>query len=83
MESALKNAATAQESYLTTSTAYTNDTGVLASEGLKAAPDVTIAVVNTTGLNTRYCMRATHSSLTSVTYYYSSDTGRPTTVACT
>ena len=83
MESALKNAATAQESYLTTSTAYTADTAVLGSEGLKAAPDVTIAVVNTTGLNTRYCMRATHSSLTSVTYYYSSDTGRPSTTACT
>jgi len=84
MESALKNAATAQESFLTTSTAYTADTGQLASEGLKAAPDVTIAVVNSGAtLNTRYCMRATHTSLTSVTYCYSSDTGRPTTTACT
>jgi type IV pilus assembly protein PilA len=81
MESALKNAATAQESYLTTSTAYTSSTATLGSEGLKSAPDVTISVLSSSG--TAYCMRATHASLTTATYYYSSGEGRPTTVACT
>lgn len=80
MESALKNAATAQESYLTTSTAYTSSTAALGSEGLKAAPEVTISV--DTASSTAYCMEATHASLTTVTYYYSSDTGRPQTGAC-
>ena len=80
MESALKNAATAQESYLTTSTAYTNNTGLLASEGFKSAPDVRISVATAT--STRYCMQATHTSLTTVTYFYDSDSGRPTTGTC-
>ena len=81
MESALKNAATAQESYLTTSTAYTSNTALLGSVGFKSAPDVTISVISATG--TAYCMRAGHASLTTVTYYYDSDEGRPTTTACT
>ena len=80
MESALKNAATAQESYLTTDTAYTDDTALLASEGLKAAPDVELSVIDADG--TMYCMNATHSSLDDVTYYYSSEEGRPVTGAC-
>lgn len=81
MESALKNAATAQESFLTTSTAYTTDTAQLGSEGFKSAPDVRVSVVSASG--TAYCMRATHISLTTVTYYYSSAEGRPTTATCT
>jgi type IV pilus assembly protein PilA len=80
MESALKNAATAQESFLTTSSAYTTSTAILGSEGLKAAPDVRLTIEDATG--TLYCMQATHTSLTGVTYYYSSDTGRPQTGVC-
>jgi type IV pilus assembly protein PilA len=77
MESALKNAATAQESYLTANTSYSNSTASLGSEGLKTAPDVTITVFASSG--THYCMSAVHSSLTGVTYYYSSNAGRPST----
>ena len=80
MESALKNAATAQESFLTANTAYTSNTAALGSEGLKTAPDVSMGVIDATG--TRYCMRATHSSLSGVTYYYDSNTGRPSTAVC-
>ncbi|HWL65006.1 MAG TPA: prepilin-type N-terminal cleavage/methylation domain-containing protein [Actinomycetota bacterium] len=77
MESALKNAATAQESYLTANTAYAAAVSDLSNEGLKTAPDVSMAIFANSG--THYCMRATHSSLTSVTYYYSSNSGRPVT----
>ena len=81
MESALKNAATAQESFLTANTGYTTSVGALSSEGLKTAPDVSIEIFTADG--THYCMKATHSSLTSVTYYYSSNSGRPlTTTTC-
>lgn len=87
MQSALKNAATAQESFLTTQNTYATNTQVsgaspsLAGEGLKTAPGVTITVVNSTA--TRYCMRADHTSLTGVSYYYDSAEGAPTTTACT
>jgi type IV pilus assembly protein PilA len=77
MESALKNAATAQESFLTANTAYTTVVASLSGEGLKTAPDVSLVVSDATG--THYCMRATHTSLTSVTYWYSSNSGRPVT----
>jgi hypothetical protein len=77
MESALKNAATAQESYLTANTSYASTTAALGSEGLKTAPDVTIVIDDASG--TQYCMKATHSSLTGVTYFYSSNAGRPST----
>jgi type IV pilus assembly protein PilA len=77
MESALKNAATAQESYLTANSSYAATTADLGSEGLKTAPDVTIVIDDSSA--TRYCMKATHSSLTGVTYFYSSNTGRPST----
>lgn len=77
MESALKNAATAQESFLTANTAYSSDVGELSSEGLKTAPDVSITVEDADG--THYCMMAEHASLTDVTYWYSSDEGRPVT----
>jgi type IV pilus assembly protein PilA len=77
MESALKNAATAQESWLTSNTSYTSALSNLSNEGLKYAPDVDISVQGATG--THYCMAATHDSLGTVTYWYSSNTGRPVT----
>jgi type IV pilus assembly protein PilA len=64
-QSALKNAATAQESYLTANNAYANGAAGLASletdEGLKYASDVTLAVVGNAA--TDYCITATHASL--------------------
>ena len=85
MESALKNAATAQESYLTANTSYAPASAAglsaLSAEGLKTAPDVSISIESSSG--THYCMEASHTSLTTVTYYYTSNTGRPTTAVCT
>ena len=81
-ESALKNAATAQESYLTSAGSYTTNTASLGSEGYKATSGVTLSIISATG--TEYCMRAIHSNLGSAkAYYYDSDEGKPTTTACT
>jgi type IV pilus assembly protein PilA len=77
MESALKNAATAEESYNTENQSYSGLVSDLSTEGLKMAPEVTVAVFDSS--TTHYCLSAIHSSLTSVTYYYSSNGGRPST----
>jgi type IV pilus assembly protein PilA len=80
-ESALKNAATAQESWLTTSPTgtYTSDVGELKSEGLKMAPDVDPNLTVVVASGTRYCMTAFHTSIGSAdgTYTYDSDVGAP------
>lgn len=83
MESAVKNAATAEESWLTSNSSYTTSTASLqSSEGLKYAVDVTLTI-NATG-GTSYCIKATHKNLASNdNYYYSSDVGAPTTSSVT
>ena len=82
-ESALKNAATAQESFLTGSAtgSYATTTAQLESEGFKPTASVALSVVGIDG-GKSFCLRADHSNL-SADYYYDSDTGRPTTTACT
>jgi type IV pilus assembly protein PilA len=79
MESAVKNAATAEESFLTSSTAYTTSTASLvSSEGLKYASDVTLSVTVSGGK--AYCIKATHANLAATdNYYYHSGKGQPTT----
>ena len=79
MESALKNAATAQESWLTQNNAYTTNLASLSAEGFRAAGDVGVVIKNATST---YCMYATHASLANTTYYYDSNVGRPSTTAC-
>jgi type IV pilus assembly protein PilA len=76
-ESALKNAATAQESFLTANPAYATTEGELNTEGFKKAPDVTLAIPVSTP--TRYCMTAFHTSIGAAdgTYTYDSDVGAP------
>jgi type IV pilus assembly protein PilA len=86
MESALKNAATAQESFLTSDNEGNDGyafgaTGLTAledQEGLKYANDVTLTIVAPTAANDadRYCMTATHT-LHDDTYTYDSNVGRP------
>ena len=90
-ESALKNAATAQESFLTSTGQYTtvvsggagaapND---LEDEGFKATTGVTVTVPTATG-GTAYCIEADHTSLDDASndFFYSSATGRPQTGEC-
>ena len=79
-ESALKNAATAEESYATANNgAYTSDLADLVTEGYSAVSGVTIDPTATTS---GYCITADHSQ-DIPQYNYDSDVGRPSTAACT
>ncbi|MGH2697615.1 MAG: prepilin-type N-terminal cleavage/methylation domain-containing protein [Actinomycetota bacterium] len=77
VESALKNAATAQESFLTDSATgeYATLESELEGEGFKKASDVTALTISTVG-GTSYCMVAGHDELTE-TWAYNSAEGKP------
>ncbi|MPZ69632.1 MAG: prepilin-type N-terminal cleavage/methylation domain-containing protein [Actinobacteria bacterium] len=85
-ESALKNAATAAESYATGNQGkYTGLTlTLLEGEGFKKATDVTMvdADVTVSADGTAYCIDAGHASLGTTTYGISSDTGAPALGTC-
>jgi type IV pilus assembly protein PilA len=79
-QSALKNAATAEESYLTGNGAYTGTIADLETdEGLKYASDVSLTATFTTGQD--YCIVATHAALPAAHDWkvssYDSDEGKP------
>jgi type IV pilus assembly protein PilA len=79
-QSALKNAATAEESYLTGNNVYTSNVGDLESqEGLKYASTVGLTATFNTGVD--YCIVATHASLPAGHAWkvssYDSDIGEP------
>ena len=84
-QSALKNAATAMESYATgQNPADYPDPGeeaLLDAEGYNEVAGVTLAIVSSDGAS-EYCMSATHTQDIDI-YYYDSNTGEPTTTACT
>jgi len=82
VESALKNAATAQESSLVANGTYAaTETGVLSleTEGFKKAAAVDDLVITIDGANS-YCMEAGHDNLTDAgeVWTYDSDVGTPT-----
>lgn len=82
-ESALKNAATAQESYLTTNGSYTSSLTDLQSEGFKNTQNVDVTIPTATG-GTAYCIEADHDSLDDADndFFYSSSAGRPQEGEC-
>jgi type IV pilus assembly protein PilA len=88
VESALKNAATAQESFLTGSgnpATYADTLAELQAEGFKMAPDVNVtdATIFVEG-GLAYCVQATHDNLTAagdVWRYWSND-GAPQKASC-
>ena len=84
-ESAVKNAATAMESFGTENggdyTCGAACPAALTDNGLKTAPDVTVTVVSAN--NAGYCLRGTHTDLGAAgvfAVYYDSDIGSPKTV---
>jgi len=78
VESALKNAATAEESYLTANGTYTSDEAVLASqEGFKKASGVTALDITIAG-GTKFCVDAGHADLGTARAAISSDDSKPT-----
>ena len=60
-QSALKNAATAEESYLTSAGAYTANLSDLQNEGLKTSANVTITATATG--SSSYCVTAVNADL--------------------
>ncbi|MEX2289875.1 MAG: prepilin-type N-terminal cleavage/methylation domain-containing protein [Mycobacteriales bacterium] len=74
-KSALKNAATAQESYFTDNNAYAADETTLNAEGYNTNADVPL-VFETQTDGTTFCMEATHDA-GGATYAYGSAGGAP------
>ena len=88
VESALKNATTAAESYATGDGdgSYTGlDRAALDAEGFKSAEDVTIADADITldATGSAYCIEATHSNLGARVFAISSADATPTEDTCT
>ena len=89
-QSAVKNMATAQESFSTSHNGtYTNSltgTDSLASEGFKySSADITPLIISPTTATDEsgYCLKATSTHDSSIVWYYRSSVGAPQTAACT
>ncbi len=83
VESAVKNAATAQESYLTANGTYATTVAQLEAEGFKKAADVTITDANiTTDAGKKFCVSAGHANLGARKWAVSSDDSKPTEAGC-
>jgi len=76
----LRNAAVAQESYYTDNDIYTTTEANLTAEGFNPSANVTMTYISANASG--YCMSAVNDN-GGATYYMDSDTGEPTTVACT
>jgi type IV pilus assembly protein PilA len=87
-ESALKNGATAAESFATQNNGSYSPGGTdvtlaqLKNEGYTDVTGVTLSVVDATTDSDEFCLKAVHSSGIADEYYDSS-VGKPTTAACT
>ena len=83
MESALKNAATAEESYATGdgNGSYTADLALLQAEGFKYADTVTPVPTVSTDASV-YCVSVTHGNLSGVTYAISTEQTAPVEGTC-
>jgi type IV pilus assembly protein PilA len=75
-KSALKDAATAQESWRTDNASYATTVANLESEGYNQTADVVLTIDAGTTNADEYCMVANHASLTG-DFYLDSDKGQP------
>jgi type IV pilus assembly protein PilA len=69
----LRNAATAQESYLTDFNVYTTSAANLKTEGFTDSQNVSVPAITVDGTNSGYCMVATSHS--GNFFYYDSEAG--------
>jgi type IV pilus assembly protein PilA len=89
VQSAVKNAATAEESYSTGNNGVYADTlAKLTSEGFRySSADVTPSVIYPAAGNVTatdgYCLKALSAHDATITWYYQSSVGAPSTTACT
>jgi type IV pilus assembly protein PilA len=86
-QSELRNAAVSQESHYTGQaggTTYATTLEQLEAQGFRTADEVTFAVISADASS--YCMSAIHVSAAAAdmdTWYFSSETGAPSTDVCT
>jgi type IV pilus assembly protein PilA len=80
VESTLKSAATAEESYLTDSDSYTTSVVDLEGEGLVIPPPVQLSVAHAD--QEGYCLEALHLDLPNEIWSYDSRFGRPERGSC-
>lgn len=79
VQSDLRSAALFQETAFTDTSSYAPADATLVTAGLRSTTGVTVTIVD--GDADYFCMSAVHASLTGVTYYISSATRTPTTIA--
>ncbi len=88
-KSDLRNAATAEETWLTDKGAYSASTTELGTVGWKTSPNSTLSIVSTRGTpvapattgSDSYCLKAVSAS--TAIFYYDSNNGGLSTTACT
>lgn len=80
IESRLKNAAIAQESYFVDNSRYTGSEADLEREGYQPIDGVVITVARADGQS--YCLEGTHDQLINKVWSYDRDVGRPQEGPC-
>ena len=80
VQSDLRNAAVAQESYFTDNSTYTLVVGNLLAEGYNNSADITLTPITADAAG--YCMNASHSSNALRVWHMSSADGDPQVGAC-
>ena len=75
VEEALKDAATAQETYLVENDSYTDQLSDLEEAGLVVPPEVAINALRYKG-GLKYCIEATHVDLAGRYFFYRSEIGQ-------
>ena len=81
IQAGLKNAATAQESYLISNATYTANANDLTAHGLRVHPAVVVNVRSADG-SSGYCLEAIHEQLPNEVWNYDSDIGEPLEGPC-
>jgi type IV pilus assembly protein PilA len=81
VQSDLRNAATAQETYFTENSTYASNQGELETVGFRNSSDVAFSVNSSS--STTYCMDANHTADPPATeWYFDSDAGAPQEGTC-
>ena len=80
VQSDLRNAAVAEESYYTDNSAYTTSVAALTAQGYHQSANITLTAP--TGSTTQYCLQAFHASNASKIWRMQSGVGDPVVGSC-
>jgi type IV pilus assembly protein PilA len=81
-QSALKNMATAEETYLVEAGTYSTTLANLTANGFRYSTTEVTPTVESANAALDYCLKAVSAHDTSIVWYYDSDVGAPTTAVC-